>query len=525
MPSIPNRQSAALYDDARWPLIVWAAQLFVLVPIVAFGIWRLAYGPAPGALVLPMWVVAVLWSVVVVGFVAGRRGRAWIRAHRYQLLLSLFTSVVSLGPLAEAGVRLASSRDVDGNVFVRGHHLRPYRLPVKRVEDAARAYYSSNATFVVEDPYLGWVSRPRSKTALYTYNAQGIRVISADTNYPPDAAAGTLRLAVFGDSYTNGAEVRDHETWAAQSEALLRGRHESVELLNLGVNGYGMDQAYLRWEQVGRGYNPDVVVFGLQAENIHRNVNLIRPLYQRATENLPFAKPRFVLENGQLRLINSPVLPPSQLPAILRNIDAWPLARYEAYYRPDAYVARPWEHSLAIGFLTRVMAEQSDPEGDDEASADEQELGMAILEAFEKSVHAAGARFVVMYMPKRADLRRYRDSGQVPNMAFVERVRQRFEFIETVTALRDELRTQSFASLYGATHYSLAGNQVVARVLSDWLSQQRHRLTRPAGVEKSGTSRPLSGHWHISVGAAEPGISTISASFGPAAAPVRRTGE
>ena len=405
MASIPNRQSAALDDDAtRWPLAVWALQLFATLPIVAFGIWRLAYGPAPGAFVLPMWVVAVLWSVVVVGFVARRRGRAWIRVHRYQLLLSLFTSVVSLGPLAEAGVRLAASRDVDGNVFVRGHHLRPYRLPVNRVEGAAQAYYSSNSTFVVEDPSLGWVSRPRSKTALYTYNEQGIRVISADTIYPPDAAAGTVRLAVFGDSYTNGAEVRDHETWAAQAEALLRGRHESVELLNLGVNGYGMDQAYLRWERVGRGYRPDVVVFGLQVENIHRNVNLIRPLYQRATENLPFAKPRFVLDNGQLRLINSPVPPPSQLPAILRNIDAWPLAQYEVHYRPADYVHRPWDYSLALGFLARAMGEQVTPPDEDEAPAEQQELGMAILEAFEKSVRATGARFVVMYMPKRPDL-------------------------------------------------------------------------------------------------------------------------
>ena len=68
-----------------------------------------------------------------------------------------------------------------------------------------------------------------------------------------------------------------------------------AEALNFGVSIYGMDQAFLRWQNAGRGYAPDIVIFGFQPENLNRNVNIFSTLYYGW--NI-FSKPRFVLTGG-----------------------------------------------------------------------------------------------------------------------------------------------------------------------------------------------------------------------------------
>ena len=68
-----------------------------------------------------------------------------------------------------------------------------------------------------------------------------------------------------------------------------------------GFSAYAMDQAFLRWKTLGRKYSPDIVLFGFQAENVNRNVNMLRAFYVAGT-GIPFSKPRFILSNeGRLR--------------------------------------------------------------------------------------------------------------------------------------------------------------------------------------------------------------------------------
>src|ERR1043165_6490639 len=52
-------------------------------------------------------------------------------------------------------------------------------------------------------------------------------------------------VLVAGDSYTHGNEVDDDETYPAQLERLL-----GVATANLGVSGYGPDQALLKLERM-----------------------------------------------------------------------------------------------------------------------------------------------------------------------------------------------------------------------------------------------------------------------------------
>jgi lysophospholipase L1-like esterase len=104
-------------------------------------------------------------------------------------------------------------------------------------------------------------------------------------------APGTLRVMVLGDSYTFGDHVNTEEAWPARLEesltqriaglpvkgAPVRGaeirmevtlgeaasaarRPSSVEVINAGVNGFGILDEERLWEKAGERLRPDIVV-------------------------------------------------------------------------------------------------------------------------------------------------------------------------------------------------------------------------------------------------------------------------
>ena len=105
------------------------------------------------------------------------------------------------------------------------------------------------------DPNLGWVPtkghyfrRPQERSFV---NEFGLRS-NGPLSEPPNLEDSSAILAV-GDFFTFGDRVSDHETWPAQLERLT-GR----QVLNGGVFGYGVDQAYLRAEALLETYDTDV---------------------------------------------------------------------------------------------------------------------------------------------------------------------------------------------------------------------------------------------------------------------------
>jgi hypothetical protein len=74
---------------------------------------------------------------------------------------------------------------------------------------------------------------------------------------------------------------------------------------NYGVEGYGTDQAYLRF-QINKEDKSRIIILGFLTENIIRNVNQ----YRRPRQGDKFTlKTRFILSNdGKLELISLPNL-------------------------------------------------------------------------------------------------------------------------------------------------------------------------------------------------------------------------
>jgi len=137
-------------------------------------------------------------------------------------------------------------------------------------------------------PFLrGW---PVGMGADCSTNSRGLRG-AEEHSYA--RRTGRKRLLVLGDSFAFGEEVRDEETFSAQLERLIPG----LEVINMGVGGYGDDQMLLYLKEEGRRYNPDMVLLLYNASDAKRNNITFRD----------YAKPSFEFDGTGLRLIGRPV--------------------------------------------------------------------------------------------------------------------------------------------------------------------------------------------------------------------------
>jgi hypothetical protein len=160
------------------------------------------------------------------------------------------------------------------------------------------AYY----TFDMYDPSKGWIPKPNLRDVnafnnkTLSTNSKGFR---GKKDFPYSKNKEKLRLLILGDSFTFGDEVSDNETYSFYLQEMLPG----AEIINMGVHGYGHDQMLILLKEEGVKYEPDIVILGFLALDMSRNLLRFRD----------FAKPRFVLERGELKLTGTPVPRPEDI--------------------------------------------------------------------------------------------------------------------------------------------------------------------------------------------------------------------
>lgn len=119
---------------------------------------------------------------------------------------------------------------------------------------------------MVSDARLGWRMRPAYRAPGVSHNLSGFRGAREPALHPTRP-----RILAIGDSFTYGLGVRDEDTFAALLEQAT-----GAELINAGVNGYGIDQALIMWEEKGRQLAPQAVVLGYYVDDFFRNGLLVR---------------------------------------------------------------------------------------------------------------------------------------------------------------------------------------------------------------------------------------------------------
>lgn len=370
--------------------------------------------------------------------------------------------------LGEIAVRQMGETDQNGQFRFRGYAAKPRALPRETLRKALEAYSDSGVTLEY-DPLLGWkpLENSTNRNGLYHYNSAAVR---ADREYSPEPDTGVVRVLLFGDSFVHGDEVPVEDCFAERTPALCEslGASRPVEVINLGVPGYGLDQAFLRLQRCAGKFHPDVVVVGFQPENVMRVTNIIRLFYFTHT-GLPFSKPRFLLGEGELSVVNSPCIPPEEVATVLEDPSSWEAMKYEDYYHAADYVPTWWRRSRLIGFLEAVIeAKRNPPWRPFEIDSEGSQITLELLERCAEECEKISADMLVLHLPVEYNVRQWQEEGRFTYQALLDTIDERYELIHTEDMLSNAAGDDP-RSLYKIHHYSARGHAVVAKALAQAL--------------------------------------------------------
>jgi len=319
--------------------------------------------------------------------------------------------------------------------------------------------------YEIIDPDLGWTIKPGGAARLYRANSAGIR---ADREYSLMPPANVIRIAAFGDSFTHCDDVVNTDTWEEKLAAITA----NTEVLNFGVAGYGTDQAFLRYQQHGRAFHPQIVLIGFMSSDINRNV--VRYVPFRKLAAWPVAKPRFVVDETGLRLIKNPLRSKEDYRGLLEDPGSWIKRMGENDY---------WYHAVygagRLDFLASVRAakiayrEWHDDVYVGEAYNTKSEAFVVttrILQAFRQAVLDDGAEPVILLMPERGDIERMRARNDYKYAPLERWLQQRgYRYLNLLHGFQ-ELAPDVSVGRFFHGHYSPYGNELVARYLKARLS-------------------------------------------------------
>ena len=164
---------------------------------------------------------------------------------------------------------------------------------------------------------IGWALEPGLANKVYATN--GIIDIHAnslgfrDREYQVSKSEDKTRMLVLGDSFVLALETPQQDTFHVRLEDRY---DESVEVISLGVSGYGLTQEFLVYQHVGRDFDPDVVLLTFYTGN-----DLVG---NRNWPNIP----HYSLSNeGNLTLLDFPYGGQARLPVFLDMQPSTPLMR------------------------------------------------------------------------------------------------------------------------------------------------------------------------------------------------------
>ncbi len=330
------------------------------------------------------------------------------------------------------------------------------------------------------DGELGWTVRAGFDSEMEKINAQGLRSLHT---YSSSAADGVLRVAAYGDSFVFGSEVDDEAVWSHRIEVA----HPDLEILNYGVPGFGLDQAFLRYERERGTLNADVVLIGMTPVTLHRLVNVCSSFFAQSDFSV---KPRFeVKSDGTLELIPNPI--PTldaarEYLAAPEHITA--LGEHDDFYEPLVFENPFYELSgaarLGISVYHRIDRRFLDPDrpiagwrGTTRYNVDGAPFKILtrLTERWVEEVRASGKQPLVVVFTDYFALSRELQHGRTRYAAYVEFLEARgyphLDLADAFMAARGDAPIEPW--FMPGFHYSPEGNAIAAEAIATRLEQYR----------------------------------------------------
>jgi len=322
------------------------------------------------------------------------------------------------------------------------------------------------------DPRLGWPSPQLFGKGDYDRSGSRVNPSFPDPNQEACVSA-------YGDSFTWGAEVQNDAAWSKVFSTLLHCR-----VSNFGVSGYGTDQAYLRFTYNERD-RAKVVILGYFSENLVRNVNQFRLFLYR--DNGYGLKPRFILENGSLKLVPLPSLSAEEYVAMTRNPGS---VLVHDYFMPGGpsgttQTGFPFTISLFRTFANYRIRAQLSREPfwaafyRREHPSQALEVTSAIMQSFHRDARLSGRTPVIVLFPFALDLRNYQKNKVWVYQTLLDDLHAHgIDALNIGEGLADRLGGKDPCALFTECdrgHFNRETNAVTATLIARYLTS-RHLL-------------------------------------------------
>ncbi len=264
---------------------------------------------------------------------------------------------------------------------------------------AERRFLRSNHV-LLPDSVTGWRSAPNWREGTWVTDSLGSR----STGRFEWSRSDRPRVIGLGSSMMNGdMGVTNAETITAYLE------DAGATSLNFGTMLFGVDQALLQFRHRLIDLGPDWVVVGIDSGAEAALTNTYVPFLRRSEANMPFVKPRFVLAGDTL--VEIPAAPNRLLGSDRRQALIDHTAIYDGYAGRFERFRRMGQTPglAALAWVGEKVNNRILGSGYRDPSPG---LLVALLEALDTEVDAAGGRLLVLLLPPRPG-----ESGPPPWMA------------------------------------------------------------------------------------------------------------
>ncbi len=322
---------------------------------------------------------------------------------------------------------------------------------------------------------LGWTVKPNEAGTRYHSNSQGVR---SKREYTSEPAPHVTRITTFGDSFTHGDGVLNHETW----QAALNRLDERLEVINFGVPAFGLDQAFLRFQHDGHAYQSHIVFIGFMTENIFRHVNRYRPFYSPKT-GLPLSKPRFVIEHQALTLIENPIVTRDGYQNLLDHPAKFlPQLGLNDFYYQHKYHKGFFDFLPSVRYI-KAASYQFSPLGarakiiKDDIYREDSEAFRVMVRVFDDFVGQVKMKNmipVLVIFPYKKDVETYWRNNRKSYVPLVEHFdRKGYRYIDVMDIFANREQADRPRGLFKGGHYSPRGNHRVAEMMLDYLQAEK----------------------------------------------------
>ncbi len=148
--------------------------------------------------------------------------------------------------------------------------------------------------------YRFWGNRPvtyypdmthRAIMANYDVSFKSNSAGFKDTDHDFDKAEGTYRVLLLGDSYVEGAGVTWQEQMGRVMERMAGECGVALEVISMGMSGWGQAHHLATYETLGRKFSPDMVITFFCVNDFKDNFK---------DENTGYSRPIYKIRQGKL---------------------------------------------------------------------------------------------------------------------------------------------------------------------------------------------------------------------------------